>query len=239
MNTEYRIPTDDQFVADLILQRTGPFIAMGGGEALNRWFLDGNRAALVDYLRSRNLTKRYIQEVLTEVGSEANKIYSLLSVNSLDRIVSIGPGNGLFELMLLRRGLTSKILLIDIEHTADHHHGFNHSGAGYAALASTKSFMIDNGIPSEKILLCNPTKEPMPVFQFSLMISLLSMGFHYPCNDYSDFIESNSSLGSILILDKRKGVSDPGFERLISKFDIQQRSDAQKSVRMMLKKHAC
>ena len=110
-----------------------------------------------------------------------------------------------------------KILLIDIEKTESQNHGFNEKGSGYANLIDTKNFLITNDISSNKIITCNPEKHKIPKFKFDLLISLFSMGFHYPCNEYTDFILKNASHRSKIIYDKRRNVFDKGHETLQQK----------------------
>lgn len=234
MAEQLSIPNDKKFLTDLILQRTGPFLRHGGGGALNRWFTHGDRDGLSSFLEERNLVGRFLTDVFREVAAEAESLSAMLPVDSLDRIVSIGPGNGLLELMLLKKGATSQILLIDIEHTAEHHHGFNSSGSGYATLATTKSFLVANGVKPESVGLCNPRKEPLPAFRYSSLISLLSMGFHYPCDEYVEFIQANAGEGALIVFDKRKDVPDSGYDALCAAFGIRHSLDTPKSCRVFL-----
>ena len=44
--------------------------------------------------------------------------------------------------------------------------------------------------------------------------SLFSMGFHYPCDSYLNYIIENSSDKSKVIYDKRKNIKDTGHEKL-------------------------
>lgn len=229
------IPDDPDFINDLILQRTGPFIKLGCGQALNHWFQTGEKARLSSFLRKQNLLPAYLKMVVSEVEGEVETFCQYTTGCTVNSLVSIGPGNGIFELMLCQKYDFERILLIDIEYTEGlHQHGFSTNGSGYASLSRTKSFMSSNGIQQEKIFLCNPLKEKIPPFQFDILISLLSMGFHYPCNDYTDFILSNLKQNSLVILDKRKGAADIGFDALFRKLAIKQTVDGPKSSRYFL-----
>jgi hypothetical protein len=230
------ITKDKQFVIDLILQRTGPFLSMGGGQAFQQWGRHGNREVLFEFLNERNLVNQFLQEVQEGIDSEAESLLNDLPASSLKSIVSIGPGNGMLELSLLKYVNNSKILLIDIEQTAEHHHGYCESGAGYANLKTTKDFLISNGIKNKSISLCNPKKESLPEFKFTLLISTLSMGFHYPCDEYIDFIERNSLEKSMIVIDKRKNVVDDGFEKLKKNYSINNSWSYPKSTRVFLRK---
>ena len=89
-------------------------------------------------------------------------------------------------------------------------------GSGYANLTDTKNFLIAN-VPSNKIITCNPEKQKITKFKFDSLISLFSMGFHYPCNEHIDFILKNASHRSKIIYDKRRNVFDKGHETLQQK----------------------
>lgn len=39
---EVNIPLAGDFIVDLVLQRTSPFLRLGGAEALGRWFASGD-----------------------------------------------------------------------------------------------------------------------------------------------------------------------------------------------------
>ena len=42
-----KIPlASDEFIANLVLQRTGPFLAMGGNEVFKEWNVKGSKAEL-------------------------------------------------------------------------------------------------------------------------------------------------------------------------------------------------
>jgi hypothetical protein len=228
-----KIPTNEDFFTNLILQRTGPFLKLGGGEALNEWFLHGNKTGLLKFLSEEKLVNSYLQLLLDDVKLEINELRKYLPDASLDRIVSIGPGNGLIELILVAEGLTSELLLIDIEQTPHHYHGFNTKGSGYANLTSTKNFILNNAAKSLQIHICNPTREPLPEFKFTLLISLLSMGFHYPCDDYVEFISSQASSHSYIVFDKRRGTFDEGFDKLDNKFSTYKSVPSAKSDRVI------
>ena len=90
--------------------------------------------------------------------------------------------------------------------------GFNEKVSGYANLTDIKNFLITYDIPSNKIITRNPEKHKIPKFKFDSLISLFSMGFHYSCNEHTDFILKNASHRSKIIYDKRRNVFDKGQE---------------------------
>jgi len=215
------MPSDSEFIENLILQRTGVFTLLGGASELNDWFQTGDKSKLSYFLKSNNLLESFITQTFAEIAQEVDNLMSRISHINNSAFISIGPGNGLFELILMKKMEFSRVLLIDIEETNDHNHGFNSKGSGYASLKSTKEFLTRNGIAEEKIILCNPTKQELPEFNYDLLISILSMGFHYPCDEYVEFIIKNVNQDGIVVIDKRRSVNESGFDKLKDFFKIE------------------
>lgn len=233
---QIKIPDDRNFLADLILQRTGVFLKLGGAVALNNWFALGDKEGLVNFLVGKNLLEVFLKHTFQDISLEIAKLRSHIPTKSLNKIISIGPGNGLCELFLISQGYTSELLLVDIEATEHHHHGFNSKGSGYASLIATKNFILENTSSNVKILACNPQKEQLPNFEYTLLLSLLSMGFHYACDEYAEFILNQATAESIVILDKRRGTPDYGFDKLMEGFSLIGQLPLPKSDRVILKR---
>ena len=227
-------PEDDRFIEDLILQRTGDFVKYGGRPALDHWFASGDRSQLVDCLRTQGLVQSFLHDTAERLRLEAQELIARLPMARGRSAVSIGPGNGLIELFLFDHLQFSKLLLIDIEDSERHVHGFAEQGAGYASLSATREFLVANGVPEDRLLTCNPTREPLPDTRFDLLISLLSMGFHFPCDDYADFILNNAEAGARIVMDKRMRARDPGYDRLLSGLQTECRVPSMKSERLFM-----
>jgi hypothetical protein len=234
---EIRMTMQDEFIENLILQRTAAFTRLGGSSPLNEWFQTGDKSRLSFFLKENNFLETFLEETIAEMATEVDSLVSKLSNRRVDDLVSIGPGNGIYELLLMKKLDCSRILLIDIEETNDHNHGFNATGSGYASLRATKEFLISNGIDENKVNLCNPHKEALPKFNFDLLISILSMGFHYPCDEYVDFITENMKLEGLVVLDKRRGTPDAGFSKLQSLLTMANVFEYKKHNQCFLEKH--
>jgi hypothetical protein len=226
----------NEFLVDLVLQRTSAFIKLGGAEALSRWFSSGERQGILDFLQKPGVIQVYVELTLSEIEAEVVQLVSKLPDGSLRRVLSIGPGNGLAELALARLGKTSDLLLVDIESTAHHRHGFNSEGSGYASLEATKKFILENVVNPISIVTCNPMRMKIPAFDYTLCISLLSMGFHYPCVQYANYLIENGAVGSVLAIDKRRDVVDVGFDAIAKNFQPIHVFPAQKSERVLLRR---
>lgn len=151
-------------------------------------------------------------------------------------LISIGPGNALIELILQKKFNFNKILLIDIENSTSHHHGYSNLGSGYASLVDTKKFLIDNGIDKNQIIICNPNLQKIPNIKIDVLVSIISMGFHYPCDTYFEYIMRNSSKGSLIFLDKRKNIKDEGFEKLFNICNCYLVKEFKKNFRILLER---
>ena len=229
-------PIDDPtWIADLVLQRTGPLSVLGGQDALGEWFRTGNRAPLESLCSNEVFVTRFLDIVAGEALAEAKPLCEL--VRGRKRVCSIGPGNGLVEYFLLLLAGVHEILLIDIEATSQHAHGFEKTGSGYASLEKTKDFMVMNGVAPSSILLCNPQKTTVPRFEFDMLLSIMSMGFHYPCDEYVSFAKENCESTGCIIFDKRKHVVDAGYARLIQDFSVEVLSENHKWQRVCLTPH--
>jgi hypothetical protein len=217
---DIKFPASRNFLDNLILQRTGDFLKLGGGLAFNQWAESGSKSQLSDFLIANNLLGSWLNETANSANNHADALVDCIGLCSFKNIVSIGPGNGLLELLIYKKTQFTSIYLIDIEYSDSHRHGFKLEGSGYANLEETKNFLISNDVPENKILLCNPSKQNLSEYKFDLLISILSMGFHYPCDSYVDFIVQNAKKGSKIVLDKRPTVIDDGFNSLLKFFRL-------------------
>lgn len=231
---QIRIPTDPDFISNLVLQRTAPFLKLGGKNALNDWFDAGSSEGLFKFLNDNKLVDEFLHLAFEEILTEIKSFRKILPQNCLDTIVSIGPGNGIIEFILASEGYTSNIVLIDIERTDYHYHGFNNKGAGYANLQATKSFILENTSQNIEVHTCNPSRDELPSVEYSLLISFFSMGFHFPCDDYVHFIKNQGKPNSIVAIDKRRGTDDNGFNEILKSFSPIGRVTGSKSDRWIL-----
>jgi hypothetical protein len=177
-----KYPQNDAFFSNLVLQRTQEFSRIGGGAALQEWFDTGEQAAICDFLNREDNRHKYLALVEQSYQNEAASLVRTLSHQNVSKVASIGCGNGFLELLLLHQLPIEHLILIDIEESpGNHSHGFQKSGAGYTSLCHTRTFMESNGVDPDRITTCNPTIQALPKSKIDCVISLLSMGFHYPC----------------------------------------------------------
>ena len=173
---------------------------------------------------------------MREISQDVDILFSSLPHRCFNRVVSIGPGNGILELLLMKRVRVNALLLIDIEESDIHQHGFASHGSGYASLRATKDFLVANGIEADSIFVCNLRIAALSTFPSDLIMSILSMGFHYPCDDYTDFILQSLQSGGQTVFDKRRGKADTGYAAIGKSLRLVKSIPLQKSDRMFFER---
>ena len=226
----------EKFLINLVLQRTAPLGILNCKYATAKWRKDGDLSEIKKLIKNKSFLKNYLSLLLGSLKKEINELEKFCFGETINSLVSIGPGNGLLELLFIKKYIIKKILLVDIESSETHDYGFRENSSGYALLDETKKFFINNHINEKSIFLCNPNLKKIPNFSFDMLISTCSMGFHYPCNSYFEFIINNSNKGSIIILDIKRGVSDKGLEMIKESFKLINSINYKISDRIKLKK---
>lgn len=220
-------------LANLALQRTAPLIALGGRPALNHWFATGDKEPIASLLEEK--AGPFLNQVMQEIRREAEDLERYVDFSAIRNVASIGPGLCLFELLMYQRH-SCRLYLVDIETSTEHQAGFHQRGSGYSDNTCARHFLEDNGVPPTDIEFCNPRKQPLRSTPMDLIISNISMGFHYPVSEYVPYIERVLVPGGFLVFDKRKGVDDPGWSALAPSFDQEASLDWSKAVKLVCKR---
>lgn len=193
-----KVPSDEEFLTNLILQRTRPYIAAAGKGPLSRWTETGDRSGLLPALSD---PAAYVQAALAEVHADVADYVEV--IQRARRLVSIGCGNGIADVLLALELGCEAVLLVDVENGL-HRHGFGPEGAGYSSLPRAVQLMRENGFTGA-IETWNPRRQPEPVFSFDALVSMYALGFHFPAEAYDGFIERNRMRGAIVVHDSRQG----------------------------------
>ena len=83
--------------------------------------------------------------------------------------------------------------------------------------------------------LYNP-KTPLPDTEFTLLYSILSMGFHYPLEFYLQYILAQARKDSLVIFDCRNGYNQPELKKLEPHFKLFHKEESKKSTRLFLQR---
>ena len=84
-------------------------------------------------------------------------------------------------------------------------YGFNEDYESYNDLEETKNFLIKNNINEDKIVIQNAEKEINISDKIDLVISLKSMGYHYPIEKYLNLFKKNCHKNTVFIFDVTTG----------------------------------
>lgn len=120
-------------------------------------------------------------------------------------IMDIGCGIGGIDVLLYTHYNKPELFLLDNSEVSKKiHYGYHNTGACYNSFDATKDLMKANHIKNYNIIDVSSGK--LPVFEnIDLVISLLSCGYHYPLDEYLDYIETILSEDGTLIIDCRQG----------------------------------
>ena len=121
----------------------------------------------------------------------------------VDSMLDIGSGLGIIDIFIsyyFNNNLN--ITLIDknrIEKKVSY--GFNAKGQFYNNFDLTLDFLKSNGLDDERIDFVDADSKDSINKNFDLVISLLSMGYHYPINQYLKMLRSNTNKNTVFIFD--------------------------------------
>jgi len=177
-------------------------------------------------------------EYNTDMWSEYISIKDQLP-ESAENILDIGCGIGGIDIYLYKHYKnSSNIYLIDKSAIDDNlHYGFKDQGSFYNSLLLTRSFLVENNVPEERIFVQEANAENIIEFnqQFDLIISLISWGFHYPVATYLKSAFDKLKTNGMIIIDVRKDSN--GIEELKEEFkEVNIIKEFSKHFRVMVKK---
>jgi len=137
-----------------------------------------------------------------EFESEFKQLIKYLP-NKVENVADIGCGLGIINI-LINNHFNKKIdfTLIDrdkIESKVSY--GFDPKGQFYNNFKLTSDLLIGNGIKKERLNLIDVNNKNNLTTKFDLVISLLSMGYHYPITQYLKFFIKNTHKKTIFIFD--------------------------------------
>ena len=127
------------------------------------------------------------------------------------KILDIGAGfSGISVFLFHFLGKKTKFCLLDRDSvTADWKIGYHHDASSFSSynnFSLVKMFLKARGLHPNKIKTIDINKQAFPENDnFDIVISLLSMGYHYPIDVYADGIRKTTNKGAQIFLDLRDG----------------------------------
>ncbi len=149
-----------------------------------------------------NPPKEISKNISKIILSEFNEIIPHLPKESKN-ILDIGSGLGIIDLFLNNYyAEEAHFTLLDKNNIEKKiKYGFSDNYEAYNLLKTTERFLSNNGLKKEKIKLINADYVSNLDKEYDLIISLISMGYHYPLNKYLNILKKNSHSETVFIFD--------------------------------------
>ena len=155
----------------------------------------------INYFQNTTLEQNSENLFLREV--ETFKKYLPKNVKN---IMDVGCGLGIIDIYLNRIFNNPKFFLLD-KNRIDKKikYGFSLNYESYNDLNETKNLLLNNEIKLDQINLVDVEKTININEKIDLVISLKSMGYHYPLENYLNLFKKHCSQDAIFIFDISKG----------------------------------
>ena len=167
------------------------------------------------YLRKRfgryiftNFLIHYFQKndlkILTEnLFREELETFEKYLPSNVENIMDIGCGLGVLNIFINQKYQNNPNFYLLDKNTVDNKikYGFSKDYESYNDLNETKNILLKNGLSKEQIYIKNVDQEIMIDNKINLVISLKSMGFHYPIENYINLIKKTCSTETTFIFD--------------------------------------
>lgn len=123
--------------------------------------------------------------------------------NKVSNIMDIGCGLGLINIFLnkIYQDKTNFYLLDKNKIDKKIKYGFGKNYESYNLLNETKNLLLNNGLKEEEINILDVDKEIIIDKKIDLVISLKSMGYHYPIENYMQLFRSCCNSDTTFIFD--------------------------------------
>jgi hypothetical protein len=172
-------------------------------------FLKKIRKFLGRYIFSNIITKYFLDEKLIGKNyhdimlNEFSSIENFISIE--DRtILSIGGGLGGLELIINKKMNNKAYYFIErnyVSKKVKYGWGGIVNNEAYNNLKIQKNFLEKNGMKNDQINIFDYDKDVLPIKKFDLVISLLSLDYHYDFNLYIDYLKKSFKSDTKIIFD--------------------------------------
>ena len=126
-------------------------------------------------------------------------------IDSNDKsFLSIGGGMGGLELIINQTFKNNNYYFIErnyVSKKVKYGWGGMVNDEAYNNLKLQKQFLIENGMNESQIDIIDYDKDKLPETKFDIIISLLSLDYHYDFNLYSDYLKKVSKTNTKIIID--------------------------------------
>ena len=166
----------------------------------------------VNYFQVQNFEK--ITEKLFYKEFETFKKYL---PNSVENIMDIGCGLGIINIYLNEFFEKKPVFFLLDKNKVDRKitYGFSSNYESYNDLNETKNILLENNIDTSCMYLFDVEKQFVITKKMDLVISLKSMGYHYPINTYIELLRNCCTKDTVFIFDIGDNQYDENYLRTI------------------------
>ena len=156
----------------------------------------------VNYFQVEDIEKRTEELFQKEIESIKNYL-----PKKADNIIDIGCGLGIINIFLNKiYNNKSNFFLLDKNRTDKViKYGFSLDYESYNDLKETRNILINNNIKPTSINIFDVDKKFQIDVKINLVISLKSMGYHYPVDEYLNLFKNSCDENTFFIFDVSEG----------------------------------
>ena len=164
------------------------------------------RFLFTNFFINFNQVKNIELEAENLFKSEINTFKDFLP-KTCDNIMDIGCGLGIINILLNKfyNNKTSFYLLDKNRIDKKIKYGFSSNYESYNDLNETKRILLENNISESSLFLFDVEKDIQIDSKIDLVISLKSMGYHYPFETYLELFKKISNQNTTFIFDVSEG----------------------------------
>ena len=166
----------------------------------------------INYFQNQDLEKITEELFLKELNTFKNFL-----PNSVNTIMDIGCGLGIINIYLNNFFKKKPTFFLMDKNRIDKkiNYGFSSNYESYNDLNETKNILLENDVGSECIYLFDVEKQFQINKKMDLVISLKSMGYHYPINTYIELFKNCCTKDTVFIYDISDNQYDENYLKTI------------------------
>jgi hypothetical protein len=152
------------------------------------------------FISSSDVGKKYYEIMLREFLSISKEIEN----PDNEFFLSIGGGIGGLEAVINKRLGSKKFYFIErnfVSKKVVYGWGGSLNSEAYNNIREQKYFLLKNSLEEENIHIYDYDKNELPRLKFDIIISLLSLDYHYDFFIYADYLKSVSTKNTKIIFD--------------------------------------
>ena len=166
----------------------------------------------INYFQNQDLEKITEELFLKELNTFKNFL-----PNSVNTIMDIGCGLGIINIYLNKFFEKKPIFFLLDKNRIDRKikYGFSLNYESYNDLNETKNILLENEINSACVYLFDVERQFQIDKKIDLVISLKSMGYHYPINSYIELFRNCCTKNTVFIYDIGENQYDENYLKTI------------------------